>query len=380
MAAAPVLLLLANAPLPVAVFEAMSFHAWLSSIAGVGFKKGDVDLCDDLTGVQNYFDPSHDVYWHARRRGAITDPGGKPIEELSQVAAMTGREVEELLLQLIPEDKDPSTKLDRREPLRNKLRDAIASLPKPATQPRRRSRAGVSWAADAEPQDDELWGTADNPTSAEEIVRRSMVTMRKQRQQKREVKQREMREAGPPRETSGKKKQTLTGQEHLQEAWEASIRPGVTPGVGLLHSNQLGKPTLKDTATQPPELKDEQRQLLADVQIQRGVSSNRDELYLAARQRLEETGADIRLLPTKRQIAAWLLRRPFRDHARWNTSSLNGVLGHEKSMICPRENENDAEVPSVGELGPRDHRLGKGSWLGPEVDRLPLGGTSFQNC
>lgn len=66
----------------------MSFHAWLDSIAGVGYKKGDVDLGDELTGVKNYFDPSRDVYWNVRRQGPIAGPDGKPIEELSQVAAM----------------------------------------------------------------------------------------------------------------------------------------------------------------------------------------------------------------------------------------------------------------------------------------------------
>eukprot|EP01046_Picozoa_sp_COSAG06_P073967 COSAG06_NODE_22389_length_725_cov_0.857827_1_plen_36_part_10 len=33
----------------------MSFQAWLRSVGGVGYKKGDVDLVDELTGVQTYF-------------------------------------------------------------------------------------------------------------------------------------------------------------------------------------------------------------------------------------------------------------------------------------------------------------------------------------
>lgn len=75
---------------------AMSFHAWLHSIAGVGYKKGDVDLGEELTGVKNYFDPSRDVYWNVRRQGPIAGPDGKPIEELSQVAAMNEGELQQV--------------------------------------------------------------------------------------------------------------------------------------------------------------------------------------------------------------------------------------------------------------------------------------------
>ena len=353
---------------------AMSFHAWLDSIGGVGFKKGDVDLRDELTGVQNYFDPSRDVYWNVRRRGPIVGSDGKPIEELSQVAAMPDSMLQELLLRLIPVDTDPSTKLDRRAPLRQKLRDAIASLPKPTQEPRRRSSGGVSWADDAEPKDHELWGTADNPKSAEDIVKRSMVSMRKQRQQKREAKQREMREAGPRRPSSGEPSRTPQAQEHLQAAWEASTRPGITPGVGVLRPNQLGQPIREDLAVQPPDLTDEQQSLLAEVQKRYGVPAHRDKLYMAARQHLEQTGGDLGTLPTKRQIAVHFLRHPVRDHARWNTSSLNGVLGHDEYMTHPRESEPDSHTQVPEERNVPDHRLGKGVWLGPEVDRLPLGG------
>jgi hypothetical protein len=350
----------------------MSFHAWLNSIAGVGFKKGDVNLGDELTGVQNYFNPSQDVYWNVRRQGPIIGLDGKPIEELSQVASMTEQQVQELLLRLIPEDIDPSTKLDRRAPLRSKLRAAIASLPKPTAVSRTRSSGGVTWSEDAEPQDHELWGTTDDPKSAEEIVKRSMVSMRKLRQQKREGKQREMRQSRlPQRESSSELNGTPRGQEHLQAAWEASTRPNITPGVGMLRSNQVGQPIRENLAVLPPELTDVQRGLLAEVQNRYGVPADRDKLYSAARQHL---GEDLKNLPTKRQIAAHFLQHPIRDHARWNTSSLNGVLGHDEYMTRPHESDSDFDTQPRGECGAPDHRLGEGNWLGPEVDRLPLGG------
>ena len=94
----------------------------------------------------------------------------------------------------------------------------------------------------------------------------------------------------------------------------------------MLRPNQLGQPIRENLAAPPPELSDAQRQLLAEVQS-RGVPADRDQLYAAAREHLEQTGEDLRILPTKRQIAAHFLRRPERDHSRWNTSSLNGVLG-----------------------------------------------------
>ena len=57
----------------------MSFQAWLRSVGGVGYKKGDVDLVDELTGVQTYFDPARELYWDVRRQGPIRGPDGKPI-------------------------------------------------------------------------------------------------------------------------------------------------------------------------------------------------------------------------------------------------------------------------------------------------------------
>lgn len=290
-------------------------------------------------------------------------------------AKLTSHLGEQLLLRLIPVDTDPSTKLDRRAPLRNKLQAAIASLPKQEPDPTRRPGGRVSWADDAEPQDQELWGTAESPKTAEEIVKRSMVAMRKERQRKRESKQREMRATAPPRESASELNRTLRGQEDLQAAWEASTRPDMTPGVGVLRPNQLGHPIRENLAAPPMELSDAQLQLLAEVQS-RGVPADRDKLYAATRKHLEQTGGDLRILPTKRQIAAHFLRRPARDHARWNTSSLNGVVGHDDYMTRPNESQSvfDAQTFRSCESGAPDHRLGEGHWLGPEVDRLPLGG------
>jgi hypothetical protein len=352
----------------------MSFQAWLRSVGGVGYKKGDVDLVDELTGVQTYFDPARELYWDVRRQGPIRGPDGKPIEEVAQVAAMADEDVAELLLRLIPPDVDPSTKLDRRMPMRDKLRDAIASLPKSGVESRRRSGGGISWAdEDAEPQDEQLWGTADKPKSAEEIVRRSMTDLRKQRQRKREGKQREARQDGPPRNASGGAGGAPRDQEHLRAAWEASTRPGITPGVGLLKPNQVGQPIRETLAVQPAELTDGQKALLAEVQSKYNVPNDRDRLYAATRQHLEQAGGDYRALPSKRQIACHFLRNPVPDHARWNTSSLNGVLGHNEYMQRPPSPTDSSDAPT-GKRGARDHRLGKGSWLGPELDRLPLGG------
>jgi hypothetical protein len=162
-----------------------------------------------------------------RARACVALPLSQPLPH----TALTSHRGEQLLLRLIPVDTDPSTKLDRRAPLRNKLRAAIASLPKQAPDPtRRRPGAGVSWADDAEPQDQELWGTAESPKTAEEIVKRSMVALRKERQRKREGKQREIRATAPPRESASELNRTPRGQEDLQAAWTASTRPYITPG------------------------------------------------------------------------------------------------------------------------------------------------------
>ena len=277
----------------------MSFQAWLNSVGGVGYKKGDVDIANDLTGVQTYFDPARPIYWDVRKAGPIRGPDGKPIEEVSQVAAMSPDQINELLIRLIPLDIDPSTQLDRREPMRLKLKSAIDTLTNPAEERRRKSDGGISWADDAELADEDL------DISAEQIVRRSQMALRKQRQQKREDTQREVREANGPRDASKGKGWAPRGEGHLAAAWEASIKPGITPGVGLVQTSQIG--------------------------------------------------------------------RPMRE-SRWNTSSLNGVLGHDEAMLRPPSASSNADRRPTGKPGQHDHRLGKGHWLGPEVDRVPLGG------
>ena len=91
----------------------MSLQHWLRSIGGVGYKKGDVDLADDLTGVQNFF---NDPYGRP-----VLDGAGNRIEEVSQLAAMRPAEIDELLARVIPRDKDPISGADRRAPMRDKL-------------------------------------------------------------------------------------------------------------------------------------------------------------------------------------------------------------------------------------------------------------------
>jgi hypothetical protein len=200
----------------------MSVQAWLNSVGGVGYKRGDVDLANDLTGVQTYFDPARPIYWDVRKAGPIRGPDGKPIEEVSQVAAMSPEQIDGLLIRLIPPDIDPSTQLDRREPMRLKLKSAIDTLTKPEEERRRKSDGGISWADDTELADEDL------DVSAEHIVRRSQTALRKQRQQKREDKQREVREASGPRDTSKGKGWAPRGDRATAEVRVTDIAPGTT--------------------------------------------------------------------------------------------------------------------------------------------------------